>query len=79
MREYGRAAATLARAAAATGGGRAQFAQSGRAARLAKLALLAGQPGGLEPPSTQAPCTSLNCFVLTSLHCLQGALNTLTR
>lgn len=57
MRDYGRAAATLARSAVAAGGGggdgRRQFARCGRAARLAKLALLAGQPGGLVPPSQQ--------------------------
>jgi hypothetical protein len=35
------------------GGGRAQFGKSHRAACLAKLALLAEQPGGLRPPSQQ--------------------------
>ncbi|BDA43944.1 Nuclear pore complex protein NUP133 [Coccomyxa sp. Obi] len=54
MRDYGRAAATLARVAAAARGGRPHFARSGHAACLAKLALLAGQPGGLAAPSRQA-------------------------
>lgn len=56
MRDYGRAAASLARVAAAAGGRKPQFERSGRAACLAKLALLAGQPGGLAAPSRQVPC-----------------------
>lgn len=59
MRDYGRAAASLARVAAAARGGPPQCARSGRAACLTKLALLAGEPGGLSAPSRQVPSSSM--------------------